>query len=182
MDKRLVKIRKLVEKRFEKEHWRLHLVPMIKVALFLAKIYKVDKKIVELAALMHDIGLTKNINSRDHHLVGIPIASKILREFEYDEKTIAEICHCVESHRSARGPKPKTLIAKIIANADAISHFDAFVSLIYYRSKKHSFEETTKWVKEKIDRDWQRKITLPAAKKMVKKKYIAIRMLLKDFN
>jgi uncharacterized protein len=182
MDKRLIKIRKIVERKFDKEHWQLHMLPMIEDALQLAKIYKVDKNLVELAALMHDIGLTKNVDIKNHQLVGIPMAVKILKEFKYDSETIKEISHCIESHRSSKGPKPKTLLAKIIANADATSHFDAFLSLFYFRAKKHNFEETVEWVKEKIERNWQKKLTLPVAKKLVRKKYLAIKIILENIN
>lgn len=182
MDKRLVKIRKLVEKKFGREDWQHHMLPMIKNSLHLARVYKVDQGLIELAALMHDIALTENVDDNNHHLSGVPMATKILKKFQYDTKIIKEVSHCIESHRGSKGPKPKTLAAKIIANADAMAHFDALALLIYYRAKKHDFRETTKWVVEKIERDWRKKLTLPAAKKMVKKKYIAIRMLLKDFN
>lgn len=178
MDKRLIKIRKSVQEKFNQEDWQYHMLPMIKNSLRLAKIYKVDKNIVELAALMHDIALTKNVDDNNHHLTGVPMAAKILKRFNYDQKIIKDISHCIESHRSSKGPKPKTMLAKIIANADAMAHFEVFPVLIYYRAKKHSFEETMKWVTEKIERDWRKKLTLPAAKKIVKKKYLAIKLLI----
>lgn len=178
MDKKLIKIRRLVEKKFNREDWQYHMLPMIKNALQLAKIYKVNKNLVELAALMHDIGRAKKGDKKDHHLAGIPIAKKILEKFNYDQKIINQICHCIESHRSLKGPKPKTLLAKIIANADAMAHFEVFSVLIYYRGKKYNFDETIKWVREKIERNWCKKITLPLAKKIVRKKYLAIKLII----
>jgi len=178
MDKRLVKIRKLVEKKFNQEDWQYHMLPMIKNALRLGKIYKVDKNLVELAALMHDIGRAKDGDKKNHHLVGVVVAAKILKNFKYDAKIIKEISDCIESHRSSKGPKPKTMLAKIIANADAMAHFDALPVLIYYHGQKHTFDQTMKWVKEKIKRDWQKKLTLPVARKFVKQKYLAIKLLI----
>jgi len=182
MDQRLIKIRKLVQKKFNQEYWQYHMLPMIKRALQLAKFYKVDKEMVELAALLHDIGRAKSGDKDNHHFIGATMVEKILKKFKYDQKIIDEIKHCIESHRSLKGPEPKTLMAKIIANADAMAHFNVFPVLIYYRGKKYNFEETIKWVRAKVERNWLKKITLPKAKKLVEKKYLAIKLLLKDFN
>jgi len=182
MDKRIIKIRKLVQKKFDKEDWQYHMLPMIENALQLARIYKINRDIVELAALLHDIGRAEKGDDAEHHIVGVPIAKKILKKFNYDQKIINKIEHCIESHRSLRGPKPRTILAKIIANADAMAHFDVLPVLIYYRGKKHNFEETIKWVRKKIERNWRKKITLPKAKKLIEKKYFAFKLLLKDLD
>lgn len=175
---KLQKIRQLVKNRFEEDDWKYHIVPVVKYAKKLAKKYKVDKEIVELAALLHDIGRVDIKHDEDHHIVGIPEAEKILRKFKYPEKVIKEVKHCVASHRTSKGPKPRTLIAKIIANADAMAHFDILPVFFWWRHGREDFEETVKWVKNKIEKDWQKKLTLPGAKKIVEKKYKAILLIL----
>jgi len=173
------KIRNLVKKEFEEIDWKYHILPVIKYAKKLARIYKVDEEIVELAALLHDIGRAKIKYDKEHHILGVPKAEKILRRFSYPEKVIKEIKHCVESHRTSKGPKPKTMIAKIIANADAMSHFDILPLFFYWRgSRGENFEEIIKWVDNKIENDWNKKITIPEAKKIVKEKYKASKLLL----
>ena len=44
----------------EEEDWKYHIVPVVEYAKKLAKILKVDEEIVELAALLHDIGQVGN--------------------------------------------------------------------------------------------------------------------------
>ena len=179
MNSKITKIKKLVEEKFDKDDWKYHILSVVKYAKKLAKIYKVDEEIVELAALLHDIGRIEIKDDKEHHIIGIPRAEKILREHNYSEDIIKQVLHCVESHRISKGPKPRTMIAKIIANADAMAHFDVLPIFFYWRgSRGENFEEILKWVDAKIEKDWNKKITLPEAKRTVEKKYKAIRLLL----
>jgi len=191
MTKKIDKIRQLVKAKFEEKDWKYHIVPVLKYAKKLARIYKANEELVELAALLHDIGRVDIKHDEDHHIVGILEAEKILKKFNYPEKIIKEVKHVVESHRTSQGPKPKTLVAKIIANADAMAHFDILPVFFWWRKsrKEYSFEDTLQWVENKLKNDWKKKITLPKAKKMVEKKYKAIRLILdslknyeKDYN
>jgi len=179
MDRNITKIRKLVKEKFKETDWKYHIIPVIKYAKKLAKEYRINEKMVELAALLHDIGRIEMKDDEEHHIIGIPKAEKILRKYEYPEETIKQVLHCVESHRTSKGPKPMTMLAKIIANADAMAHFDALPVFFYWLATQgKSFEEIVKWVDEKIEKDWHKKITFPKAKKIVEKKYKAVRLLL----
>ena len=131
-----------------------------------------------MAALLHDLGRIKLKKNQEHHITGITKAEKILKRYGYSEEVIKEVKHCVESHRTSKGPKSHTMIAKIIANADAMSHFDVLPVFFYWRSKKYTLIELLNWADNKIKNDWKRKITLPEAKKMSEKKYKATRLLL----
>jgi len=183
MNKKINEIRKLVKEKFEEKDWKYHMLPVIKYAKKLAKKYKVNKETVELAALLHDIGSVDIKYDEDYHIVGVPEAEKILKKFKYPEKIIKEVLHCVASRRTSKGPKPKTMVAKIIANADAMSHFDILPGFFCWRGgRDEKFEDILKWTENKIEKDWQRKITLPEAKKMSKKKYEAIKLLLNSLK
>jgi len=179
MNKNLAKIRELVKGKFEQNDWKFHILPVIKYAKKLAKIYGVDQEITELAALLHDIGRTRIESDKEHHIVGVHRAEKILKKYNYSEKVIKEIKHCIESHRITKGPKPKTILAKIIATADAMAHFDALPVLFYQRARRgKNFEEILDWVDMKIEKDWHKKLLLPEAKKMMEEKYRTIRLIL----
>lgn len=170
-------IRELVRKECEEDDWKYHIIPVINYSKKLAKIFKVDEEIVELSALLHDIGRFR-IGDENHDITGVPEAEKILKEYNYPESVIDEVKHCIETHRASKDKKPETKIAKIIANADAMAHFDILPLLFYWRGKKQSFEDAFRWVDEKFERDWNNKITLPEAKEMVKEKYQAIKLIL----
>lgn len=143
-----------------------------------------DKELVELAALLHDIGRVDIKHDEDHHIVDVSIAEGILKKFNYSDKVIKEVKHVVASHRTSKGPKPKTMVAKIVVNADAMAHFDILPVFFWWRKsrKEYSFEDTLQWVDNKLKRDWQKKITLPEAKKISKKNYEANMLILDSLN
>ena len=69
--------------------------------------------------------------------------------------------------------------AECIASADAMSHFDEIPQLFesaLIRFKMNP-EEGKKWILEKLKRDWKKLI--PEAKKLVRDKYKAAKLLLK---
>lgn len=153
-------------------------MPVVKNAKKLAKEYRVNEETVELAALLHDIGRIKLKDTKNHHISGIPEAEKILKKYNYPKETIEEIKHCIKSHRGSRNIKPKTTIAKIITSADAMAHFDVVPMFFYWHNKRESFEELVNWLNGKLKRDIDKKIILSKARKMIEKKYKAIRLLL----
>jgi len=60
-----------------------------------------------------------------------------------------------------------------------MAHFDNFFILIFLDAKKKmKYKENIEWNDKKIERDWNTKLTLPEAKKMMKEKYKAIKLLL----
>lgn len=118
----LEEIRKVVRDKAEEEDWKYHIVPVVKYAKQLAVMLKEDEETAELAALLHDIGrLIPGGEKENHEIIGVPEAEKILKENGYPKDIIDEVKHCVESHRSGKGTPPRTSIARIIANADALT-------------------------------------------------------------
>lgn len=175
---KITKIRKLIKDEAERGDWKFHILPVVHYSKKLAKELKVNEEIAELAALLHDIGRIK-FESEDHHITGAREAEKILKKYKFPKELIKEIKHCVMSHRASIDIKPKTKLAKIIANADAMAHFDNFPILIFLGAqKKFNFEEIIQWLEEKMEKDWNKKITLPQAKKLMREKYKAIKLLI----
>lgn len=179
MEKRLEQIYKIVKNGFEESDYKYHILLVVKYAKELAKIYGANEEITEIAALLHDIGRMDIKNDDVHHIIGIQEAENILKNLEYSEEVIREVKHCVASHRTNEGPDPETIIAKIVANADAMSHFDILPVFYFWRGKRsYKVEEITKWTENKLNNDWDKKITLPEAKKLVENKYEAIKVLI----
>lgn len=171
------KLRNLVRNEVDELDWKYHIVPVVKYAKKLAKIYSIDEETVELAALLHDIGRIK-FGEKDHEITGMTEAEKILREHNASQELIDEVKHAIESHRPGKNIPPKTMIAKIIANADAMAHLDVLPFFFYWLSEKKSFEELFNWVDEKIDKDWNQELTLPEAKEMMRERYKAVKLVL----
>lgn len=177
------KVREAVKEHAREYDWKFHIEIVVKYAKHLAKTEKVDEEVVELAALLHDIGRMK-FGGEDHDVTGVPEAEKILKELNYPEEVIEEVKHCVRTHRAAKDYPPETKIAEIIRDADALSHFDMIPVLLQIGMKRRGgdIEEAVKWLSAKIDRDWNKKMHLPESKRIAEEKYKAAKLILDSMS
>ena len=152
--------------------WPYHLMPVVKYSLKLGKKLKADLEVLELAAYLHDLSALVNIKTAGkHHLVSAQIAEKLLKKWQLPEEKITRVKECILSHRGSINIKPKNLEAKILASADAMSHFSQLADMMYLTYGIHKFKTRPGaiWLKNKLLRSW-RKI-MPAGKKLIKKDY-----------
>ena len=94
----------------------------------------------------------------EHHIHGANIADAILRKFKYDESKIELVKKCILNHRGSTNNRRLSKEEQIIADADAISHFDSVPSLLYlaYKQKNMSIEEGKEFVKSKLERSFNK--------------------------
>jgi len=175
-------IREIVKKEHQKGDYKYHVSIVVKDALKLAEMKKADKEIVEMAALMHDLGRTHGLkpgHENEHHIRSAKMAEKILNDLNCPEDKANKVIGCILSHRGAKDDyPPKTLEERIVANADAMAHFDCFLDLFSQFVSMVGLEEAVKVIDDKIERDWNKKLTMSEAKEMVKDKYKAVRLLI----
>ncbi len=169
----------LARKAYTPEDWNYHIKRVLFYARRLRQHYRADWNIIELAVYLHDITRSKE-DAENHHLTGARAAENILRRYRYPKEIIRDVKNCILSHRSQTGLKPTTIEQKILANADAMAHFDIVPLFFHWRAHKNTLEETRTWLVAKLRRDWEKKLTLPLAKKLVAEKYRAAKLLLKE--
>ena len=183
MDKRIIDF---VINKHTKEDVKYHIKIVVKNALKLADIYHADKEVVEIASWLHDIARAKELKpgkDNNHHIVGAKKAEEILKDLGYKEDKIKKIVSCILTHRGSKENYiPKTIEEKIVYNADAMAHFDTFLNLFSEFVSPENFEEGVKLIKEKINRDWDKKLNLRESKKLVNDKYKAIKLLFKSLE
>jgi uncharacterized protein len=133
----LEKIEKEAKKYFKNAsgcHDWSHVERVKNVALRIGKKEKADPLILEVAALLHDVGRYeemkrgKNRGCRDrycHAEEGAKISREILEKYDLKDSEVENIIHCVESHRSRNDLKPKTIEAKCLFDADKIDGIGA---------------------------------------------------------
>ena len=112
-----------------------------------------------IAAWLHDIAsITDYDLYEEHHIHGAKIADEILRNFKYDKNKIELVKKCILNHRGSLDNKRLSKEEQIIADADAISHFDSVPSLLYlaYKQKNMSIEEGKEFVKSKLERSFNK--------------------------
>ncbi len=172
-------VKKIILNLCEKEEWswRNHIEAVVKYSKELVKKIGGDEEIVVLAAWLHDISKVKG-NPEGHHISGAEEAGNILKELGYPEKRIEQVRHCILTHSSDKTYMPESKEAKILASADALSHFDVFLEFAHYCLvlNKENPEEARRTLIGKYARSWDK--LMPEAKEMAKKKYEAIKLLL----
>ncbi len=177
MPDKIERIKKLVNEEYcFGDDYKYHTLLVVKYAKILADKLHADKEILELAALLHDTG----VKDRDdiHERVGAERADKILREMKYPEETIQRVKKCILTHRTSGRPKSKE--AEIIRNADAMAHIAALPFLFKVGlDRTGNLEGAIAWVKKKLDKA-DKKLTMKEARKIIKDKYDAAKILLSD--
>lgn len=148
-------------------------------ALKLSKHYKSDKQVIELAALLHDVSYTKENNHHNHEFQSCNIAERLLKG-KISENKIKRILDCIKHHRGAKDYKRESIEEKIISSADAMAHiYNAFNFIYLGGVHKDKLEGVKNWLRKKTDRSW-RKIHLSEGKRIIRKKYNALKTLLED--
>jgi uncharacterized protein len=105
-----------------------HVERVRNLAMHIGKKEKADLFVLELAALLHDIGRKEEMKSKGsfcHAQEGAKTARKILEQYRVAEKQIENIVHCIETHRWRKNKTPETLEAKIIFDADKLDSIGA---------------------------------------------------------
>jgi len=180
------KVRKHMEEECKKESnffgmdaYTHHFISVVKYAKQLAKERGADMEIVEISAWLHDIGSIYG-DYDNHHVSGGKYSEKILLEYGYPLEKIEKVKHCILAHRGSRTIARETVEAECIADADALSHFDNLSSLFNLAlvRRKLNIDDAKTFVRDKLERSWN-KLT-PKAKEIIKSKYEAAMLLLKE--
>lgn len=136
-----------------------HVKYVVENAIKLAKRYNADIEIVELAALLHDIAVISEIGDREeHHINGSIIAEKLLTKYNYPKDRIERVKQCVLNHSGLKEYPRNTIEEEILADADVMSHFDYIPGLFFvaYKRRNLDINEATMWVKNKLERDYNK--------------------------
>ncbi|EKE10660.1 MAG: hypothetical protein ACD_15C00217G0008 [uncultured bacterium] len=105
-----------------------HVKRVKNLALHIGKKEKADIFVLELAALLHDIGRKEEEEGRGkfcHAEKGAEMAKEILERYGIEEEQIENVVHCIETHRWRKNRQPETLEAKIIFDSDKLDSIGA---------------------------------------------------------
>jgi uncharacterized protein len=100
-----------------------HVQRVYNLAVHIAKKEKANLEIVQLSALLHDIGRAEEDASKgkvDHALVGAEMAVDYLTKKGVSSQNIESVVHCIKAHRSRTGVPPQSLEAKVLFDADKL--------------------------------------------------------------
>jgi len=124
---KLQEIEEFVEKNSTEREW-LHTRQMRPIAAELAEKEGVDKEIVDIAVLFHDIGKGK-VPEDVHEFESERIAKDFLEKQGFDADFIQRVCDAVRRHAAPwkkDAEMPQTTEDKIVFDADVIQQRSAF--------------------------------------------------------
>lgn len=153
------KVKEFVKKEFvnpqrDKDSYEEHFIPVVKYSLQLAEQQNADKEIAELASWLHDMGAVRG-DYENHHISGAKIAEELLSNLNYPSEKIEQVKKCILNHRGSMSEKRQSKEEQILADADALAHFDDIKGLVkgeYGNSEPE--KEAKKKVLEKLERSY----------------------------
>ena len=89
---------------------------------------KADLDVLRLAALLHDIGREQEDRTDGkicHSRRGADLAGLILRKYSLGTDRIAEVTHCIRTHRFRGTSLPESLEGKVLFDADKLDSIGA---------------------------------------------------------
>jgi HD superfamily phosphodiesterase len=177
MEINFLKIKKYIKNECIKsnfiENWffDIHLLGVEKFAKYLLKkLPKADKEIVLLGVWLHDLQRIRGIKG-NHAKIGARESEKVLNKFNYSKEIIKNVKEIILTHPCNTKLKPKTLEGKILASADAMSHYINDFYLVIATTEKRDLKNFKKWALEKLNRDYNKKIFFDFAKKEIRERH-----------
>lgn len=120
------KIRDLYSKRASHDYF--HALRVCNNAKRIAKDSDADIFVVQVAALLHDIGYSKvkmGQQDNDHEIQSKNIAEQLLTELDVAANFITKVLECIEAHRMSKHHTPKSVEAQIVQDADRLDALGA---------------------------------------------------------
>jgi len=154
---------------FKSETWDFHILPVVELSLELGRKLGADREVLELAALLHDHASVSDLKLyKNHHIHGAREAGEILKKLNFPDEKIKQVQKCIKNHRGSVKSKRTTIEEKILASADAMSHFTNLADMFYLTFHIHQYRtrEGALWLKRKLARSWKK--IMPEGREMIK--------------
>ena len=138
--------------------FREHVQYVYKYVVMLSEGKNVDREVLELAALLHDISMTDwTLDRSRHNEFGAEIAEQLLRENDYPEDKTQLVKKCILNHSKRRQEYRTTEEEQILVDADGLSHFDVIGKMYSLPSLVMGLneEESVRFVQNKLTGDYE---------------------------
>ncbi len=125
---------RLWEEKSGHDYW--HCYRVVKTALAIGKKENGDLVVLELAAWLHDIEVTKS--REKHEELSAKLAQKYLKQLGLEKEIIEKVANCIRKHRFSKKIKAETLEEKIIQDADKLDALGAVgIARAFYGGSKY---------------------------------------------
>ncbi len=126
-----------------------HVERVYEIATFLARNENADLELVQLGAILHDVGRAAG---EPHNETGAELTREILKNINYHPEKVEGIAKIVLRHRQSLGQGLETLEEKIVWDADKIDLIGVTGILRAFHwagSMKIPFEDEVRWCRER---------------------------------
>lgn len=189
MEENLTKFRDIVIANFSRQdftyhEWMVdyHLKIVEKIALELCDIYQeADRDIVQALVWFHDFG--KPLDEENERAVTITEGPKVMLECGFSQDFIDKVVERWQLMEKKNEIDIRTtpIETQIVSSADGASHFTGVFYPSYFNENGDNLATTQKHLRDKIEKDWQRKIVLPEVQKAFESRYLRAKEMLGEF-
>ncbi len=176
-------IENFLRKDFTYHEWMVeyHLKIVERIAIELCDIYKeADRDLVQALVWFHDFG--KPLDEKNERAMTLSEGPKVMRECGFTEEFINKVVGYWELMEKKNEIDIRTtpIEVQIVSSSDGASHFTGVFYPSYF-GDGDDFTTTQKHLKQKIEKDWNRKIVLPEVQNAFQKYYDRAIEMLGDF-
>lgn len=177
-------IENFLRKDFTYHQWMVeyHLNIVEKIAMELCDIYTdADRDIVQALVWFHDFG--KPIDEENERAITLLEGPKVMLACGYTQEFVDRVVECWQLMEKKNEIDIRTtpIETQIVSSADGASHFTGVFYPSYFNENNDDFATTQKHLKEKIEKDWNRKIVLPEVQKAFEDRYLRAKEMLGEF-
>ena len=158
----------------------LHVEAVVTFSKEIAQREKANEELCVLAALCHDLAYAWNIGDEPRLTQeSLQKTEELMKEAGYSKEDIEEVKNIQLCH-GCHDKLPETLEGKVLATADALAHLmtDFYLVVPTMIDRLREIKAFKKWAKEKIERDFHKKIFFEEDRKRARKRYEALKTLL----
>lgn len=172
------------QKDFIYHEWMVdyHLKIVERIALELCDTYpEADKDIVHALVWFHDFG--KPIDEENEREVTLREGPKVMLECGFSQVFIDIVVDrwVLMEKKNEIDIRTTPIETQIVSSADGASHFVGVFYPSYFNEDANDLITTQQRLKEKIEKDWNRKIVLPEVQKVFKDRYLYAKEMLGEF-
>ena len=105
-----------------------HTLRVVRLCENIGRAEKVDMDVVRVAALLHDIGRSRQDDTNGrvcHALKGAEMAAGMVRDLPLTDGQMRNVLHCIRSHRFRGDQRPETKEAAVLFDADKLDAIGA---------------------------------------------------------
>ena len=119
-------VREQLEKNGKGAHTFDHSRRVYALSMRIGKDSGADLKVLGAAALLHDIGRSRESTTGvSHSILSGEMSQEILKELGFDEREIGKVVDAIRTHRFSEGIKPNSLEGEILSDADKLDAMGA---------------------------------------------------------